>query len=256
MFAIYRKELASYFINPIGYIYLGIFLVFSALLCCYTTIIAGTYSTSQYFFYLIMSFVILIPLLTMRLFAEERKMRTEQMLLTAPVSITGMVLGKYFAALTLFVGGVLLSCINFIPLYVIADAERAGAEYSLTHIGPVTGQIVGSLIAVILLGAALIAIGTFISALTENQLSAAVITIGVIAAMVALNVVNSLTDASGQPLIGSYAVRFVIDWISVLSRYTVFSGGMFDYAALLYYASLGFVFLFLTVRVYEKRRWG
>lgn len=256
MFAIYRKELASYFINPIGYIYLGIFLVFSALLCCYTTIIAGTYSTSQYFFYLIMSFVILIPLLTMRLFAEERKMRTEQMLLTAPVSITGMVLGKYFAALTLFVGGVLLSCINFIPLYVIADAERAGAEYSLTHIGPVTGQIVGSLIAVILLGAALIAIGTFISALTENQLSAAVITIGVIAAMVALNVVNSLTDASGQPLIGSYAVRFVIDWISVLSRYTAFSGGMFDYAALLYYASLGFVFLFLTVRVYEKRRWG
>ena len=256
MFAIYRKELTSYFINPIGYIYLGIFLVFSALLCCYTTIIAGTYSTSQYFFYLIMSFVILIPLLTMRLFAEERKMRTEQMLLTAPVSITGMVLGKYFAALTLFVGGVLLSCINFVPLYVIADAERAGAEYSLTHIGPVTGQIVGSLIAVILLGAALIAIGTFISALTENQLSAAVITIGVIAAMVALNVVNTLTDASGQPLIGSYAVRFVIDWISVLSRYTAFSGGMFDYAALLYYASLGFVFLFLTVRVYEKRRWG
>lgn len=256
MFAIYRKELASYFINPIGYIYLGIFLVFSALLCCYTTIVAGTYSTSQYFFYLIMSFVILIPLLTMRLFAEERKMRTEQMLLTAPVSITGMVLGKYFAALTLFVGGILLSCINFIPLYVIADAERAGAEYALTHIGPVTGQIVGSLIAVVLLGAALIAIGTFVSALTENQLSAAVITIGVIAAMVALNVVNTLTDSSGQPLIGSYALRFVIDWISVLSRYTAFSGGMFDYAALLYYASLGFVFLFLTVRVYEKRRWG
>ena len=190
MFAIYRKELSSYFINPIGYVYLGIFLVFSALLCCYTTIIAGTYNTSQYFFYLIIAFVILIPLLTMRLFAEERKMRTEQMLLTAPVTITGMVLGKYLAALTLFVGGVLLSCINFIPLYVIANAERGGAEYTLTHIGPVTGQIVGSLLALILLGAALIAIGTFISAMTENQLSAAVITIGVIAAMVLLNVFN------------------------------------------------------------------
>ena len=256
MFAIYRKELSSYFINPIGYIYLGIFLVFSALLCCYTTIIAGTYNTSQYFFYLIISFVVLIPLLTMRLFAEEKKMRTEQMLLTAPVTITGMVLGKYFAALTLFVGGVLLSCINFIPLYVIASAERAGADYSLTHIGPVTGQIVGSLIALILLGAALIAIGTFISALTENQLSAAVITIGVIAVMVLLNVFNMLTDAAGQPIIGSYAVRFVIDWVSELSRYSNFSAGVFDYAALLYYASLSFVFLFLTVRVYEKRRWG
>ncbi len=256
MFAIYRKELSSYFINPIGYIYLGIFLVFSALLCCYTTIVAGTYNTGTYFFYLILSFVILIPLLTMRLFAEERKMRTEQMLLTSPVTITGMVLGKYFAALTLFLGGILVSCINFIPLYSIAAAERNGTDYSLTHIGPVTGQIVGSLIAVILLGAALIAIGTFISSLTENQLSAAVITIGVIAAMVALNFVNTLTDANGQPLIGSYAIRFVIDWISVLSRYTAFSGGMFDYAALLYYVSLAFVFLFLTVRVYEKRRWG
>ncbi|MBQ7336580.1 MAG: ABC transporter [Clostridia bacterium] len=256
MFAIYRKEMRSYFINPIGYVYLGIFLVFSALLCCYTTIVSGSYSTTNYFFYLIVSFIILIPLLTMRLFAEERKMKTEQMLLTAPVSLTGMVLGKYFAALTLFVSGILLSCVNFIPLYVIANAERAGNSYSLTHIGPVTGQIVGSVIAVILLGAALIAVGTFISALTENQLSAAVITIGVIAVMVLLNVLNLLTDSDGQPLIGSYVIRAVIDWISVLSRYTIFSTGIFDYSSLLYYISLAFVFLFLTVRVYEKRRWG
>ncbi|MBQ9131342.1 MAG: ABC transporter [Clostridia bacterium] len=256
MLAIYRKEMRSYFINPIGYIYLGIFLVFSALLCCYTTIVSGSYSTSTYFTYLILAFMILIPILTMRLFAEERKLRTEQLLLTAPVSITGMVLGKYFAALTLFVSGVLLSCVNFIPLYVIASAERAGTDYSLTHIGPVTAEIVGGVLAVILLGAALIAVGTLISALTENQLSAAVVTIGVIAAMVLLNVFNLLTDGDGQPLIGSYAVRAVIDWFSVLSRYTPFTSGIFDYAALLYYASLAFVFLFLTVRVYEKRRWG
>ena len=256
MLAIYRKEMTSYFINPIGYVYLGIYLVFSALLCCYTTIVSGTYSTNNYFFYLIMSFVILVPLLTMRLFAEERKMRTEQMLLTAPVSITGMVLGKYFAALTMFIGGIIISCVNFIPLYVISAQERGDATYSSVHIGPVTGQIVGCLIAVILMGAALIAIGTLISALTENQLSAAVITIGVIAAMILLNFVNLLTDANGQPLIGSYAIRFVISWVSVLSRYTSFSQGIFDYAALIYYVSLAFVFLFLTIRVYEKRRWG
>lgn len=256
MFAIYRKEMRSYFINPIGYVYLGIFLVFSALICCYTTIVSGTYSTTNYFFYLIISFIILIPLLTMRLFAEEKKLRTEQLLLTAPVTITGMVLGKYFAALTLFVGGVLLSCVNFLPLYVIASAERGGTSYTTSHIGPVTGQIIGSLVAVLLLGAALIAVGTLISSLTENQLSAAVITIGVIAAMVLLNFLNILTDSDGQPLIGSYAIRFVISWISVLSRFTVFSNGMFDFSALLYYVSLAFVFLFLTVRVYEKRRWN
>lgn len=256
MLAIYRKEITSYFINPIGYVYLGIFLVFSALICCYTTIIAGTYSTNEYFLFLIISFIVFIPLLTMRLFAEERKMRTEQMLLTAPVSITGMVLGKYFAAFTVFLGGILLSCINFIPLYVIASSERAGQTFEANHIGPVTGQIVGCLIAVILMGAALIAIGTLISALTENQLSAAVITIGVIAAMILLNYLNLLTDSNGQPLIGAYAVRFVIEWVSVLSRYMTFSQGLFDYAALLYYVSLAFVFIFLTIRVYEKRRWG
>ena len=256
MFAIYKKEMRSYFINPIGYVYLGVFLVFSALLCCYTTLISGSYDTSSYFTYLIFTFIILIPILTMRLFAEERKLRTEQLLLTAPVTITGMVLGKYFAALTMFVGGILVSCVNFIPLYAIANAEAKGTDYSMTHIGPITGEIWGSVIAVILIGAALIAIGTLISALTENQLSAAVITIGVVAAMVLLNVFNLLTDADGQPIIGSYIVRAVIDWVSVLSRFSGFSNGIFDYAALLYYVSLAFIFLFLTVRVYEKRRWG
>ena len=256
MFAIYRKEMRSYFINPIGYVYLGVFLVFSALLRCSTTLIAATYDTSPYFTHLIFTFVILIPILTMRLFAEERKLRTEQLLLTAPVTITGMVLGKYFAALTMYVGGILISCINFIPLYIIGAAESMGEDTALTHIGPVTGEIVGSVLALILLGAALIAVGTLISALTENQLSAAVITIGVIAAMVLLNVFNLLTDSDGQPIIASYAVRFVLDWVSVISRFSAFSQGIFDFSALLYYVSLAFIFLFLTVRVYEKRRWG
>ena len=256
MFAIYKKEMRSYFINPIGYIYLGVFLVFSALLCCYTTLVSGSYDTSSYFTYLILAYVILIPILTMRLFAEERKMRTEQLLLTAPVTITGMVLGKYLAALTLYVSGVLLSCINFLPLYLIGNAESNGNTYAQTHIGPVTGEIVGSVIAIILLGAALIAIGTLISALTENQLSAAVITIGVIAVMVLMNLVNVLTDADGQPLIGSYVIRYLISWISVTGRFSNFGVGYFDYSALLYYVSLSFIFLFLTVRVYEKRRWG
>ena len=256
MSAIYRKELRSYFINPIGYVYLGVFLVFSALLCCYTTLISGSYDTASYFTYLIFTFIILIPILTMRLFAEERKLRTEQLLLTAPVTITGMVLGKYFAALTIFVSGILVSCVNFIPLYVIASAEKNGSDYSMTHLGPVTAEVFGSLLAVILLGAALIAVGTLISALTENQLSAAVITIGVIAGMILLNVFNLLTDSDGQPIIAVYAVRAVIDWVSVLSRFSTFSNGIFDYSALLYYVSLSFVFLFLTVRVYEKRRWG
>ncbi|MBE6620395.1 MAG: ABC transporter [Ruminococcaceae bacterium] len=256
MLAIYKKEMRSYFINPIGYVYTGIFLVFSALVACYTTLVSESYSTTQYFTYMIFAFIILIPLLTMRLFAEERKGRTEQLLLTAPVTITGMVMGKYLAALTLYVSTVLISCINFIPIYVIAAAERAGNSTEFTHIGPVTAQLVGSVIALLLLGAAFIAIGTFISSLTENQLSAAVVTIGVLCAMVMLNLLNNITDSDGNQIIGSYVIRAVINWFSVLSRYYTFSYGIFDFAAILYYVSLILVFIFLTIRVYEKRRWG
>ena len=256
MLAIYKKEMRSYFINPIGYVYTGIFLVFSALLACYTTLVSESYSTTTYFTYMIFAFIILIPLLTMRLFAEERKGRTEQLLLTAPVTITGMVMGKYLAALTLYVSTVLLSCINFVPIYVIAAAERAGNSTEFSHIGPVTAQLVGSVIALLLLGAAFIAIGTFISSLTENQLSAAVVTIGVLFAMVMLNMLNNITDSDGNQIIGAYFIRAIINWFSVLSRYYTFSYGIFDFAAILYYVSLILVFIFLTIRVYEKRRWG
>ena len=256
MLAIYKKEMRSYFINPIGYVYTGIFLVFSALLACYTTLVSESYSTTQYFTYMIFAFIILIPLLTMRLFAEERKGRTEQLLLTAPVTITGMVMGKYLAALTLYVSTVLISCINFVPIYVIAAAERAGNSTEFSHIGPVTAQLVGSVIALLLLGAAFIAIGTFISSLTENQLSAAVVTIGVLFAMVMLNMLNNITDSDGNQIIGAYFIRAIINWFSVLSRYYTFSYGIFDFAAILYYVSLILVFIFLTIRVYEKRRWG
>ena len=256
MLAIYKKEMRSYFINPIGYVYTGIFLVFSALLACYTTLVSESYSTTQYFTYMIFAFIILIPLLTMRLFAEERKGRTEQLLLTAPVTITGMVMGKYLAALTLYVSTVLLSCINFVPIYVIAAAERAGNSTEFSHIGPVTAQLVGSVIALLLLGAAFIAIGTFISSLTENQLSAAVVTIGVLFAMVMLNMLNNITDSDGNQIISAYFIRAIINWFSVLSRYYTFSYGIFDFAAILYYVSLILVFIFLTIRVYEKRRWG
>jgi ABC-2 type transport system permease protein len=166
-----------------------------------------------------------------------------------------MVLGKYFAALALFGASVLVSCINLFPLVSYSIIEQSTAT-SDVHVGLVGGQVIGCLFGVLLIGAAFIAIGLFISSLTESQLSAAVITIGVIAAMMLLNVFNLLTDSSGQPIIGSYAIRFVLDWVSVVSRFTAFSNGIFDFSALLYYVSLSFVFLFLTVRVYEKRRWG
>ena len=248
MFAIYKKELRSFFINPIGYIYTGAFLGLAALICCYTTILSSSYDTSTYFTIMMFAMGILIPLLTMRLFAEERKLRTEQLLLTAPVTITGMVMGKFLAALTVFGGSLLVSCINFIPIYSVAAAERGNQSYEFYHIGPVTGELVGNLAGLLLLGAAFIALGIFISALTENQLAAAVVTIAVIFLMLGIGLVSSLIDV--------YWIRAVLSWISVYSRFGNFQNGLFDFAAILYYASICFVFVFLTVRVYEKRRWS
>ena len=248
MFAIYKKELRSYFINAIGYVYVGVFLAVAALLCCYTTLGVQSYSTASYFTMMNFAFIILIPLLTMKLFSEEKKLRTEQLLMTAPVSIPGMVLGKYFAAFTLFAGSLLVSCINFIPLYHYANIERLGNPYNDNHVGPVTAEVITCLVGLLLVGAAFLAIGLFISSLTENQLAAAIVTVAIILGMLVLNVLNQYIEV--------YAIRFVIDWICVMSRFSYFTTGILNFSAILYYISIAGVFLLLTVRVYDKRRWG
>lgn len=161
-----------------------------------------------------------------------------------------MVVAKFLAAFTMFAGTVLISCINFYPLYKLADEARAADEYAeiTSKLGPNTAIIVGNLVGMLLVGAAFIAVGVFISALTENQLVAAVATIGILLAMVVIGVLNNYID--------NYAVRFMLSWMSVLNRFANFGYGIFDFNALLYYISICTVFLFLTIRVYEKRRWG
>ena len=234
MFAIYKRELKSYFIGGIGYVFIAIFLAMSSLAFCLTTLKANSTDVSTYSIIMLFLFIILIPILTMKLFSEERKMRTEVLLLTSPITLVGMVLAKYLAALTLFLITMALSSLNIITLYIYAE--------------PQTAIIVGNLIGITLVGAAFIAIGTFISALTENQLVAAVATIGAIIFLLVIGFVNAFIDV--------YAIRTVISWVSIFSSYQNFTYGIFDFAAALYYVSIIAVFLFLTVRVYEKRRWG
>ena len=101
---------------------------------------------------------------------------------------------------------------------------------------------------IVVIGAAFVAIGLFISSLTENQLAAAVITVAVIVVMLLLNLVNDFINV--------YAIRAVIDWVCVISRFTNFTYGILDFSAVVYYLSLAAVFILLTNRVYEKRRWA
>ena len=178
--------------------------------------------------------MVTLPMLTMKLFAEERKLKTEQLLLTSPVSIAGMVAAKFFAAFTVFFVANLLCSIAYISLFSYSDPEG--------------GIILGNIIALTLVGAAFIAIGMFVSSLTENQLAAAIGTFFLLLVMLAIGMLNSF--------IPWYPVRFVLDWFSLLSRYQNFTNGFFDFSALFYYSSVCFVFLFVTCRVYERRRYG
>lgn len=234
MFAVYKRELRAYFVSAVGYVFLAVLLLLSAAVFSVTTLLAGSCDISTYFTVMLFVLMVALPVLTMKLFAEERKLKTEQLLLTAPISIGGMVFAKFLAAFTVFFGANLLCSLAYISLFVYAK--------------PQPGVILGNIIALTLVGAAFIAVGMFVSSLTENQLAAAIGTFGILLAFLALGFIN--------PVIPYYPVRFVLNWFSILSRYNNFTNGFFDFAALFYYVSVCFVFLFVTCRIYERRRYA
>lgn len=236
MLAIYKREMRAYFTSPIGYIFMAVYLAVNGVLFSYKTLRAGANSNlSEYFSLLLFVLVVVLPLLTMKSFSDERKTRTEQLLLTAPVSLFAMVSAKFLAAYTMFAGTFLVGALNLFILPLYSDM--------------VNGSVIfGTLLALLLLGGAFLAIGIFISALTENQLISAILTM---AALMLLLVISM-----GNASIGTYWLRVVLSFVSIFSRFSYFTAGIFDFSALLYYASYIFVFLFLTVRVFEKRRWA
>lgn len=243
MLAIYKREMRSYFTSPIGYIYIAVYLAVSGFLFSMFTIQAalsdGETDLGMYFTVLIFVFSIIIPLLTMKSMSEERKMKTEQLLLTSPVSLPSMVLAKFLSAYTMFAGTYLVSCLDFYVLFRYQPDAIVLPNLRVT--------LFGYSIAILLLGGAFIAIGIFVSSLTENQIVAVMGTLAILMFTLLCTFLNSYIDA--------YAVRAVLNWISIYSRFTNFTYGVFDYAAVAYYASIIFVFLFLTVRIYEKRKW-
>lgn len=237
MFAIYKKEMRSYFTSPVGYVFIAAYLAISGFMFSMFTVQYGAsgtdYDLGMYFTILMFMFSILVPLLTMKIFADERKLKTEQLLLTSPVSLTGMVSAKFLAAYTMFAGTFIISCLDFFVLFKYGE--------------PQPGVLFGYCIGILLLGGAFVAIGVFVSSLTENQIAAAVGTIAILLLMLMINFLNSYIDATW--------IRTALNWVSIYSRFFNFTYGIFDINAIIYYASIIVVFLFLTVRIYEKRRW-
>ena len=233
MLAIYKRELKAYLTSVIGYAFIALFLAVSGAIFVYTTMYSMTANSSSYFTLMMVFFVVLLPLLTMKSFSEERKLRTEQLLMTAPVSIFSMVMAKYLAAMTIFSCSMVVAVSPFIILYPYAAVK--------------TAVLLGNLVAILLVGSAILAVGIFVSALTENQLTAAVGTVGLVLLFFVISLLNTVIPV--------YFIRFILSGVSIFARYQNFTQGVFDFAALFYYLSVAAVFLFLTMRIFDRRRY-
>jgi ABC-2 type transport system permease protein len=232
MLAVYKREVKAYLFSPIAYVLLALFMIFTG-----------------YFFFMLLMYrigdfmpilsqlssvlIIIIPLLTMRLLTEERKGGTETLLLTAPTSLSGIVLGKYLAALTVYMALIAVSWLFPVVLVFFG--------------GAVTVQLVGCYVAYFFMGASLIAFGLFASSLTENQIVAAIITfVGTLLVQISQYMATSVGGVPGK----------VLEWLSLFSRFDGFLDGIFDIVPIVYFLSFAAVFVFLTVRMIEKRRWS
>lgn len=286
MFAIFKRELRSYFTSLVGYVVIGVMLAFIGLYYSANCLVYGTsdFSTVLYSTTLVMLF--LLPALTMRSFADERRNKTDQLLLTSPVGIPSIVLGKYLAQLAVFAVPMVVACI--MPLVLTAFGT-----VSLT-------SAYATVLAYFLLGAACIAIGTFVSVLTENQIIAYLATFGILLVCYLMDGIKSLFT-SGNTLafvvfcvvlaivsvltglicknvtVGSavfcggavvlillFKLRpawlltgfnGVLDALALFDPFADFVGGMFSISGIVYYLSVIGLFLFLTGQALERRRW-
>lgn len=234
MFAIFKRELKAYFTSPLGYVFLAIFYAFSGLFFYIFSLSVGSTDISSVFLMMFIVLMVFVPLLTMRLMSEDKKQKTDQLILTAPVSLLSIVMGKFLAAYAIFAIGVAV-----MPVYGFVMSTFATVSWL-----PIWGNTVGLL----LLGGIFVSIGLFISSLTENQMIAA---IGGFFINLMILLMNTLKSALPNGFL-----QDVLSSISVYSRYSEITSGIFSLSSLIFFVSVIFIFLFLTVRVLEKRRWA
>ena len=233
MLAILKREMQNYFASPIGYIFLAVFYFFAGMFFS-SVLYANTTDITYVFSSLFTVLIFIIPLLTMRSMSEDKKQKTDQLLLTSPINLSGLVMGKFLAAFLMYCIALAVTVV-----YSLILATFAAPEWSV-----VIGNIFGALI----LGAALIAIGVFISSLTENQLIAAV---GSFAVMMFIMMIDGFAS-----LIPVDFIANIILSLSFMSRYEDFVSGILNISNVLFFVSIAVVFIFLTVRVLERRRWN
>ena len=233
MLAIWKRELQSYFYTPVGYVFMGVFLALSGTF--FYMLILGSRSSDVLTFLGQLSYLwmLLSPVLTMRLLAEEKQKRTDQLLLKSPVSLPGIVLGKYLAAFTVMIFTVLLTLI-----YVLIIAMY-GAVYP--------SELLVGYLGFILQGGAFLALDLFISGCASSQVTAAVTAFGV-------NLALWLLDLLAGSMTQSW-VRDVLYFFSLYDRYNPFLMGQLSFASIGYDLSFIAAFLALTIHRLDSRRY-
>ncbi len=287
MLAVYKKEMRQSFTSIFGYLFLtfllalvGVYVYVYNLKLEYSSIARAISSVTTFFLFL-------VPMLTMRVLSEEKRQKTDQLLFTSPVSITRIVLGKYLALVT-----ILLIAVAIISTYPLVLSKYGAVNMKVAY---------SNIVAFFLLGCSYLAIGLFISALTESQIVAAILTfivilftlladalknlipsdhnisvlvlailVLVLATMTYIMMKNWIVSVScGVILFGALAVTYLthptwydglltkmLGWASLVSRFDNFVYGLFDIAAYVFYFSISFLFVFLTIQAIKKRRWS
>ena len=287
MTAILARELRSYFQTPTGYIFMGLFLLLTGFFFTMGNLMNGSSYYTSFLGNILFLYLFAVPLLTMRLLSEERRQRTDQLLLTSPITITDIVLGKFFAAMVVYVLTLVVTVLYALVIGIFGDLA--------------VWETVGGYIGFMLLGSCFIAVGVLISAVSENQVSAAFFTffallliwfISSIKGVVPQDLVSGTIFAAGLVvaigfffyvntkswiaagavgIVGAIAIvvlHFIdptvfdglivetIDWFSLIDRFDSFALGLLKLEETVFYLSFTSVFLFVTVRVIEKRRWA
>ncbi len=233
MTAVFKRELKSYFTTPVGFIILAAFYFFLGL---YFEMIYSYGSPDVPYVINVMYSIAIFatPIITMRLLSEDRRQKVDQVLFTSPVTITGVVMGKFLAALTLY-------AIAFAPAVIF---EIIVASYVSVNLLTFLYSLLGAL----LLGATLIAIGMFISSLTESPALSAILSL-------VINIVVLYMGSFASMVESSFATK-VFESLAFLTVFENFSTEIFSIPDVVYFLSITVAFVFLSVRSLEKRRWA
>jgi ABC-2 type transport system permease protein len=233
MIAIFKRELLSYFITPIAYMVIGLFILVNSVYYYIGNINGQSGDITSLLGSMGIILLFIVPILTMRTISEDRKNGIEVLLNTSTVTIYGVIFGKYLATLVVFLSMAFITLIY--PIILCA----------FTHIS--IPFLVSGYIGFILLGAAMISVGVFVSSLTENQVVAAVISFITLLILLVM-----------QPLafyFGGISAK-ILNWFSLFSRYEDFNRGILSLGTIVYYLSFSFLFLFVAIQIMEKRRWS